>query len=147
MKYKIDFRMIAIMLIVGVLSSGATLFIHKKIVGSEALENLNMQSILINIARNINMQAPALLDEFTRLDSATAVMDYALVYNYTLLGESSLEKKKETVRLIKPVLKQKVLTSEDMKVFRENKVGIIYVYNDNDGTEVGRVIINKKEYK
>jgi hypothetical protein len=95
--------------------------------------------ILEFAVKNINTKAPILLDDSTRLDYASATSETELIYNYTIISRDSFESKKKQIKLIEPSLRRKILTNDDMNIFRDNGIEIIYLYYDIDGREIAKI--------
>ena len=102
---------------------------------------------MVQAAQEINKSCPIMVDEETRLDSASVFSDNTLQYNYTLINWT-----KDSIDLesfesyMQPVILNNVKTSSDMKIYRDNKTSIAYSYNDMNGEFVSKILITADQY-
>jgi len=89
---------------------------------------------LMQIASEFNKSCPIMVDKETRLNNVVASTGKTVIYNYTLV-DLSLEQVKipQLQDYIRPRAINNVKTSPDMKMFRDNKVTMVYRYSDKAG--------------
>jgi len=101
---------------------------------------------LKKIAEEANKTAPRLLDQWTRLDSCTALPNKNIRYYHTVsdvvISDTTLFKSN-----LKPQVVKVAQTSPDMKFFRENDVTMQYIYNDSAGKYIFSMIVTPQDYK
>jgi hypothetical protein len=101
-------------------------------------EERSIDEALANLSRHMNRKVPLMVDADTRLDRVTAEPGHRLSYHYTLTAAPKKEMaSKEFVRLIRPMLQQRLCASSEMKGFLQNGVTIAYVYRGADGKPLG----------
>ncbi len=101
---------------------------------------------LKTIAENANKFCPKKLDDYTRLDSCSALPDKHYRYYHTITG---LEVTDTT--LVKNELKQQIIrvikSTPEMSFFRENDVVLEYRYNSDQGKYLFTIVATPEEYK
>ena len=106
---------------------------------------------LLEAAANTNKLGPQILSEGIRLDSVSANKDKVFKYNYTLTEDDKEKVSPSLVEEFKNNAKQEALkvvkTSDEMQMFRENKVTLKYSYNDKNGQYITDFTISPEEYK
>jgi len=88
-----------------------------------------------------------MVDDITRLDSATRISGNSFLYSYTI---TSLEARQIDTAKAKKVLMPNIIsnikTNPKMKIFRENKVTLIYNYKDKNGEYFFSVYATPADY-
>lgn len=108
----------------------------------------SFDEVLVKTASDINKSCPMMVDQFTRLDNATAKPSNSLQYNYTLIENTINEVNLDTAaKYIKPHLINNIKTDPDLKYFRDNDVTLIYNYRDKNGVFVVKYEITPEVYK
>ncbi|WP_340066913.1 hypothetical protein [Ascidiimonas aurantiaca] len=98
-------------------------------------------------ASELNEQLPMIIDEFTRLDSATVVSKSRFAYHYTLKNVAKPEVNLDTVaKYIKPGIIENIKNSPELAPYRENKITMDYVYYDKDGYLVTTISVTPDLY-
>lgn len=107
----------------------------------------NLEERLTDAAREVNNISPKMVDEYSRLDSASAVSDQIFKYHYTLVNMSKTEVNSDTVeKYIRPGIIENVKTSPDLKDFRDNKITMSYNYYDKNGDFVLNIDVSPEMY-
>lgn len=107
----------------------------------------NLEEQLTDAAREVNNISPKMVDEYSRLDSASAVSDQIFKYHYTLVNMSKTEVNSDTVeKYIRPGIIENVKTSPDLKDFRDNKITMSYNYYDKNGDFVLNIDVSPEMY-
>ena len=102
---------------------------------------------LMKAAEEINKNCPFMVDQDTRLDNAIAGPGKLFIYNYTLINWVEEELNKDELKeYIRPILINNMITSEDMRSFRENRVSLKYNYKDKLGVHLFSVTIDPSDY-
>lgn len=108
----------------------------------------SIDKVLVKTASDISKACPMMVDQFTRLDNATAQPNNSLQYNYTLIENTINEVNLDTAeKYIKPHLITNIKTDPDLKYFRDNDVTLIYKYRDKNGVFVVKYEITPEIYK
>jgi hypothetical protein len=90
------------------------------------------------IADQINRQGKKMVDEGTRLEGVEALPNKTLLYNYTLITQTSSEIAPDALnRIVRPNVVKAYSTHPDMKMLRDNGITLTYRYRDKTGHLVG----------
>lgn len=108
----------------------------------------SVDKVMMNAASELNKTCPIMIDQETRLDNALAMPNKAFQYNYTLINLDESEVNVDTLKkYIEPFIVNSIKTNPDMKMFRDNKVTMIYYYCDKDGDFVYKLSITPDMYE
>ena len=103
---------------------------------------------MMQAASEINKTCPIMVDKDTRLDATVGGINKSFAYNYTLVnlaaGQINVDKLRDYLR---PRIVNNARTSNDMKVFRENGVTLIYRYHDKEGKELLEITVTPEDYR
>jgi hypothetical protein len=103
---------------------------------------------LVNLANEMNKVCPMILDKHTTLQNVVASPDNTIVYNYVLTDLTKEEVKFDFIeKNVFPNLLENVKTNPEMKLFRDNKVILIYYYSDKNGKFVTEYRIKPNMYE
>jgi hypothetical protein len=98
-------------------------------------------------AIEVNKKCPMVVDEYSRLDSASTIDDKNFLYYYTLVDIEKSEVNLDTVnKYIRPNIISNVKNTPELKVFRDNKVTIDYNYYDKNGVFVTKISVTPEMY-
>jgi len=101
-------------------------------------DDRGIDEALANLSMHMNRKVPLMVDADTRLDRVTAEPGHKLSYHYSLTAPpKNAMSSKEFVKLIRPMLQQRLCASGEMKGFLQNGVTIAYVYRGIDGRPLG----------
>jgi hypothetical protein len=94
--------------------------------------------VLEDMATALNKKCPVMVDNITRLDSASIPNDTTFQYNYTLSisKEDSIYKQESTKQLIKSNAQKNLDSNPDMKYLRDNFVSLKYSYKDRNDKQL-----------
>lgn len=110
-------------------------------------DNKNLEEQLTDAAKEVNNISPKMIDEYSRLDSASTVGDQIFKYHYTLVDMSKTEVNKDTVeKYIRPGIIENVKTSPELQDFRDNKITMSYNYYDKYGEFVLNIDVSPEMY-
>ena len=123
-------RIRVIMAVVIGTSVGVSTFIHLQRSGST-------EEKLVQTSKDLNARLPLNVDSDTRWDTTVPGPGKCLTYCYTLINvsKSEIDPGKVTAK-IKPKLMLNYRTSPDMKLFRENRVTLRFMFKDKLGETV-----------
>ncbi|MGE5427106.1 MAG: hypothetical protein ACM3O8_04360 [Methylococcaceae bacterium] len=104
--------------------------------------------ILETAVSEVNKGCPMMIDQYTRLDSASVISDNSLQYNYTLINTELSEINQDTVKkYLFPEIINNVKTSPEMKVYRDLKTTFIYSYRDKNGLAILKFPVTPDMYQ
>jgi hypothetical protein len=107
----------------------------------------SIDSLLVNVAKEINKSCPMQLDKITTLTNTIALPDKVLRYNYSLnLDKDSIDIN-EMIRNTEPKIINGVKTNPDMKKFRDDNVTLSYNYADRKGIFLFKIDVTPDKYK
>lgn len=110
-------------------------------------DDRNLEEQLTDAAREVNNISPKMIDEYSRLDSASTVSDQIFKYHYTLINMTKKEVNSDTVeKFIRPGIIENVKTSPDLKDFRDNNITMSYNYYDKNGDFVLHIDVTPDLY-
>lgn len=109
---------------------GVSTFIHLQ-------RSNSVEEKLVQTSKNLNARLPLNVDSDTRWDTTVPGPGRCLTYCYTLINVSKSEiDPSEVIAKIKPKLLLYYRTSADMKLFRDNRVSVHYMFKDKRGETV-----------
>lgn len=98
-------------------------------------------------AVEINNISPKMVDEYSRLDSATTIADKTFLYHYTILKMTKEEINIDVLtKFIRPEVIENVRNSPELKIFRDNKITMSYNYYDKNGEFVTNIDVTPELY-
>lgn len=128
-------------IIVGIIVFAATFY------GAGQFFKKDLESELKDAAIQLNRQTPMKIDEYTRLDSASAKGRTNFIYYYTLVDREKSEVNPDTVnKYIRPGIIEGVKNNPGLKVYRDNKITMDYRYYDKNGTFVLEISVPPSLY-
>lgn len=102
---------------------------------------------LKEVAIKLNKSMPQYLDNYTRLDSLSAIPSNTLQYSCTLF---SVNKAPASLKKLKSIREEKMLnnikTEKEFKPYRDNKVTIVYKYYDEDRIFLFSIFLTPEKY-
>ncbi|MDU1903455.1 MAG: hypothetical protein E6772_01620 [Dysgonomonas sp.] len=107
------------------------------------------QKFVENLVADANKDNPRMMDKFIRLENCEALPGHTMRYNYTLLFSTSEEvdsiefKKNMTPYLIYNLQR----SGEISNVLRDMDVTFIHSYKNEDGKQIGYIVLNPEDYK
>ncbi len=102
---------------------------------------------LKDAAVEINKISPKMMDEYSRLDSATTIADKTFKYHYTLINMTKEEVHIDILtRFIRPEIIENARNSPELKIFRENKITLSYNYYDKNGEFITNIDVTPELY-
>lgn len=131
-------------IVVGAIAFGLSYFAVQQIFFAPP----SIDKILMQTASEINKTCPVMVDQFTRLDNSLALPNNSFQYNYTIVSNEKSEINLDTAKkYIEPVIINRVKTDPELKFFRDNKVTMIYNYQDKNGVFVVKYTVTPDMYK
>jgi hypothetical protein len=122
--------------------------IGKLSVGTNQPNELSIDKALMKMASEINKSCPFMVDENIRADNVTVLVDNTIQYNYTLINYL---KEEVDINQLKSNLSSHLLngikTNPNLKIFRDNKVTMIYAYRDKVGVFLFSLEYKYEDYK
>ncbi|MFY7788388.1 MAG: hypothetical protein ACOVQA_11000, partial [Thermoflexibacteraceae bacterium] len=103
---------------------------------------------MMQAASEINKSCPIMVDQETRLDNTVALPNNSFQYNYTLVNMVKSDVNIEALReYLQPIITNNIKTSPDMKLYRENKVIMLYQYKDKNGEFIFKLTLTPDTYQ
>lgn len=122
--------------------------IGKLSVGTNQPNELSIDKALMKMASEINKSCPFMVDENIRADNVTVLVDNTIQYNYTLINYL---KEEVDINQLKSNLSSHLLngikTNPSLKIFRDNKVTMVYAYRDKVGVFLFSLEYKYEDYK
>lgn len=116
-------------IVIGI-SVGVSVFIHLQGGGST-------EAKLVHASQYMNSRLPINVDSNTRWDTTEPGPGNCLTYYYTLVNASKSEiDPDQLIAKLKPEVLQLYRTSSQMKLFRENRVTLRFIYKDKLGEKI-----------
>jgi hypothetical protein len=107
----------------------------------------DFQKVLVKTAEDLSIKCPQTIDADTRLDNVSALPN-ELRYQYTLVNYNLEDLNADTFKLLmQPNLFNLAKTNPDLKIFRDNKTTLTWVYNDKSGKFITQISATEKEYQ
>jgi hypothetical protein len=107
----------------------------------------DFQKILNQTAEDMNKKCPQTVDAETRLDNVIALPN-EIRYSYTLVNYDIAALNVDTFNaLMEPTLLNNAKTNPDLKIFRDNKTIMTWVYNDKSGKFITKISATEKDYQ
>lgn len=131
-----------IVIIVGVLAFLLTSYFLKQTVFAPP----SFDKLLKEAAVEINKDCPMMIDSLTRLDN-TEASEGTFQYNYTLVKAVNGETALDTLwKNLNPSILKTIKTDPEMKVYRENKATLNYIYKDKNGVLLHKYSVTPAMY-
>lgn len=105
-------------------------------------------NFLLQAAKEVNKSSPLMVDNETRLDSASILPDNIFQYNYTLIN--ALKEDVDTEQLkdfLEPQITRQIAKNEQLKMFRDREVTMAYRYNDRKGVFLFEIQVGPEKYR
>jgi len=103
--------------------------------------------VMMKWADEINKTCPFMVDKDTRLDNAIALPNKVIQYNYTLVNTEKSEIDTVAFReAMEPSMINTIKTNPDMKIQRDNKTTLSYLYKDKNGNHIITIYISPDKY-
>jgi len=97
----------------------------------------SFDKVIVQAVNEINKTCPIMVDQYTRFDSAEALPEKTIQYNYTLVDIDKSEVNLDIIKKnVEPGIINNVRTSPEMELYRKNNTTFIYYYKDKNGVFV-----------
>ena len=111
-------------------------------------EQDSIEKMLRQKAKDMNESCPVYVDSETRLDNVDVHAGKVVKYNYTLVNISKSDIDINEFKVyFEQILLNGAKTRPDLKMFRDNRVTMIYSYNDKNGLLLIEVKITPDKYE
>lgn len=102
---------------------------------------------LSEMASSLNASTPVMLDPYTRFDGASVTEDNVFQYTYSILNTSDAwQMVNSAIQSMLPEMKKMFSENPDLRIFKENKVTIEYIYKDASGKVIRSQKIMPEDY-
>lgn len=113
----------------------------------EGKKESELNSVLIQVANDINLNLPMMVDSETRLDSTVGI-NKQFRYNYTMINYSAEELDPTAFTdAMQPRLINSVCTTKEMEIFMNNGIPVTYAYHGRNGKQVTTITIHPSQCK
>ncbi len=103
---------------------------------------------LVSATAYLNGRCPEMVDSDTRLDSVFLSQEGHLSFFYTLPGrESTSISSTAFYAYMMPEIIDNVRTNRDLKMHRDSSLTMVFNYNDRNGVQITRLILEPDKYK
>lgn len=111
-------------------------------------KNKSVDKFLMQTASEINKSCPYMVNKETRVDNAVALMGNTIQFNYTMTNhlKEEIDISQLKINTAKPLLNG-IKTSPNLKIFRDNRVTMIYEYKDKVGVFLFSLQFKYDDYK
>lgn len=97
--------------------------------------------------KETNSKCPIMIDDYSRCDSVNILSEKTLQFNYALVSIVKSDVEFEVIKEeLETNLVSNVKNSHNFKIFRENKIAIMYSFKDKNGAFIGKILIEPKQY-
>ena len=104
---------------------------------SKSQKSYSIDKVLSQTANELNKNLPMMIDQYTRLDATAPIPGKQFMYSFTIIGllkddlsDSDWYAGREE---IETRVKNTWKSDDDMQIFRENYIKVIYKYFDENG--------------
>lgn len=102
---------------------------------------------LSEMAANLNTSTPVMLDPYTRFDGASVTSDNVFQYTYSILNtQNATQMVDDAIKSMLPEMRKMFSENNDLRIFKENKVTIEYIYKDAAGTVIRSEKVTPEDY-
>ncbi|MEA5081211.1 MAG: hypothetical protein VB024_06255 [Dysgonamonadaceae bacterium] len=99
------------------------------------------------MADNLNVSTPLILNQNMQLDSAVVSADNVFIYYYTIINAEKPVALMDSLEVeLNSSIKKSFKIDERLRVFKENKVTIKYIYSDSTGSSVRTIKVTPEDY-
>lgn len=103
---------------------------------------------LTEIAQNLNLSTPAVLDQHTRFDSVAVTTENIFQYHYTLINISNpQELLQEQKEYILSNMREAFKSDKSLRVFVKDNITIQYIYKDTANNIIDILTVDPGLYK
>ena len=110
-------------------------------------EKERLNKVLNEMADNLNVSTPLILNQNMQLDSAVVSADNVFIYYYTIINAEKPVALMDSLEVeLNSSIKKSFKIDERLRVFKENKVTIKYIYSDSTGSSVRTIKVTPEDY-
>ncbi len=110
-------------------------------------EKERLNKVLNEMADNLNVSTPLILNQNMQLDSAVVSADNVFIYYYTIINAEKPVALMDSLEVeLNSSIKKSFKIDERLRVFKENKVTIKYIYSDSTGSPVRTIKVTPEDY-
>jgi len=109
--------------------------------------NASISETLAEAAENANRDLPMMRNEFTRIESATALPEGKILFKYTILNTDQLPNSSQLIAEVRPKAAEYYRTSREMADLRKVKATLVDSYSDVSGNELARFEVGPEDWE
>lgn len=107
----------------------------------------SFDEVMVKAAEELNEDCPVMLDQETRLDSASVPSENNFMYHYTLVNWVKDSIDANAFRsVMEPIILESVKTNPEMQIYREHKTTMSYSYYDMNGNFLTEIEVTADQY-
>ncbi|MDD3789608.1 MAG: hypothetical protein PHO94_13075 [Petrimonas sp.] len=120
-----------------------SLFLVQCTSGDKALhKQLNQMAV------DLNISTPVMLDQYTRFDSAAVSENNEFQYYYTIMNTNSPDSLISAMeQTMEKNIHTAVMNNPDLRIFRDNDITLQYFYRNADAAIIHSIIVTPDKYK
>lgn len=138
-EYKLPKKAIAVLIAITLIIFGIFLYVENN-------NPKNLDIFLAEIANETNRDLPIMLDSRTRFDTTIALPNKTFQSIHTMINTSKEEFHINGGNLYFNIFNN-IRTNPELKIFRDNKVTMVYLYRDDSGNEIINLRFEYEDYK
>ncbi|KAB8153067.1 hypothetical protein EZY14_011855 [Kordia sp. TARA_039_SRF] len=109
----------------------------------------DIKSEMKKVVKEMNANAPTMIDEYTRLDSVALTAEKKFEYYYTIKGATTFSENNS--QMMRKTMKNAIISelkgNSDMRIFSSNDITLGYNYYNEQAALILRLEIMAEEYK
>lgn len=114
--------------------------------GKGMVDRQKIESVLRQMADQLNAKMPMTVDRDTRLDNILAGPGARFTYNYTIVSVASRDMdRRNLVNFLQTNVKSGACSNPDMQIFFKTKITVGYSYRASDGVFIGKLDVSPKD--
>ncbi|WP_323405191.1 hypothetical protein [Proteiniphilum sp.] len=103
---------------------------------------------LEKMAASYNESAPLMFNQYIRFDKAVVASENVFQYHYTVLNTANPDSLLEGVFIsLKEEIVKKHSLEADLRIFKENKIPLEYIYRNEKGVIIRSLKITPEDYQ
>lgn len=123
----------------------AGLLMASSVLNSSGSPEGPVNELLVEAAKSLNAQLPAMVDKHTRLEATSVLPGDKFLYEYTIVGMDRMPRRDQIVRETRPRITKGYRTATDLQEMRDRDITLVCSYSDESGNEVVRYEVGPED--